>query len=48
MSGLPPEPWSNDPNAPQIPYGLYLSEKENFAGVLLGAVSYGTPTDALS
>ena len=37
-------PWSNDPNAPQIPSLLYLIEKEYFAGILIGAISYGTLT----
>ena len=38
------KPWSNNPNAPQIPYSLYLAEKSNFAGNLIGAILYGTPT----
>lgn len=46
MSGSLGEPWSDNTNAPQIPYRLYLAEKENFAGALLTAVSYGTPTYA--
>lgn len=36
------QPWSNDPNAPQIPYELYVIEKAYFAGCLLGAMFYGT------
>ena len=37
-------PWSNRSNAPQIPYRVYLAEKEVFVGNLaVGAVSYGTP-----
>ena len=34
-------PWSEDPNAPQIPPFLYLAEKENFAGLLIGTILYG-------
>ena len=34
-------PWSHNPNAPQIPYSLYFAEKINFAGYLVGAVFYG-------
>jgi hypothetical protein len=45
-------PWSNNPNAPQIPYSLYFAEKANFAGLLIGAIFYGmrtyTPTYAYS
>jgi len=36
------KPWSNNPNAPQIPYELYFGEKANFAGILIGAILYGT------
>ena len=43
-------PWSNNPNAPQIPYQIYFAEKANFAGILIGAIFYGmhtyTPTYA--
>jgi hypothetical protein len=34
--------WSDNPNAPQIPYSLYFAEKANFAGFLIGAIFYGT------
>ena len=34
--------WSNNPNAPKIPYFLYLGEKATFAGTLIGSVLYGT------
>ena len=27
--------WSNNPNAPQIPYGVYFGEKTNFAGTVI-------------
>ena len=39
-------PWSNDPNAPPIPYLLYQAEKYNFAGILLTAAFYGELTHA--
>jgi hypothetical protein len=35
-------PWSDNPYAPQIPYAQYFAEKVNFAGVLIGAIFYGT------
>lgn len=41
MSGPWGEPWSNTPNAPQIPPWLYSYEKDNFAGRLVGAIVYG-------
>lgn len=41
MSQPSEQPWSSDPNAPQIPFWLYTAEKENFAGMLLGAIFYG-------
>lgn len=34
--------WSNGPNAPKIPYEVYFTEKANFSGSLVGAMSYGT------
>lgn len=34
-------PWSDNPNAPQIPLWLYSAEKTNFAGFLIGAIFYG-------
>ena len=34
--------WSNNPYAPQIPLALYIDEKANFAGFLVGAILYGT------
>ena len=37
-------PWSDNPNAPQIPYVLYESEKYNFAGILMTATFYGELT----
>jgi len=41
------QPWSNDPNAPQIPHDLYFGEKATFAGILIGAILYGTSAYAL-
>ena len=37
-------PWSDNPNAPKIPYWLYYVEKVYFAGFVIGAVFYGTVT----
>ena len=42
MSGPSETLWSNNPNAPQIPTLLYVAEKENFAGLAIGLISYGT------
>ena len=44
MSGPSPEPWSNNPYAPGISYSLYISEKANLAGILIGATLYGMST----
>ena len=41
MSETSNKPWSNGPNTPQITYWVYLGEKENLAGVLIGAIFYG-------
>ena len=35
--------WSNNPYAPKIPYEAYLEQKANLAGVLIGAMFYGSP-----
>ena len=48
MSDPSLKPWSDNPYAPQIPYELYFAEKANFAGVLIGAILYGTPTHAFT
>ena len=37
-------PWSNNPNAPQIPYPFYTAEKTTFAGALISVIFYGTVT----
>ena len=34
--------WSDNPNAPKIPYYLYVDEKATFAGTLIGSILYGT------
>ena len=36
-------PWSDNPNAPKIPYRLYFDEKANFAGTFISVVFYGAP-----
>ena len=41
MSDAQDKPWSDNPNAPQIPYYLYFEEKADFAGVLIGSILYG-------
>ena len=43
MSDSQGEPWSDNPNAPRIPYQVYVHEKAIFAGDLIGAILYGTP-----
>ena len=35
--------WSDNPNAPKIPYPLYAEEKADFAGMLIASILYGTP-----
>ena len=40
------QPWSNNPYAPQISRTVYLWEKENFAGLLIGAILHGTQSRA--
>ena len=43
--------WSDNPNAPDIPYFQYVDEKIVFAGTLIGSILYGTrrtPTPHLS
>ena len=44
MSGPLETSWSNGSNAPQIPFPLYLAEREAFAGLSIAALSYGTLT----
>ena len=42
MSNSGFKPWSDNPNAPKIPYSMYLEEKAYFAGTLIGSMLYGT------
>ena len=42
MSNPQFKPWSDNPNAPKIPYALYLEERSYFAGTLIGSILYGT------
>ena len=42
MSDPQDKPWSDNPNAPKIPYDLYFGEKATFAGILIGSMFYGT------
>lgn len=44
MSDPSETPWSDNPNAPQIPYSLHFNEKVNFVGYPIGAMFYGTRT----
>ena len=37
------EPWSDNPNAPQIPLSLYTWEKTAFAGYFVGSIFHGRP-----
>jgi len=43
MSDTQQKPWSDNPNAPKIPYDLYFAEKAYLAGNLIAAVLYGMP-----
>ena len=42
MSDYQLKSWSDNPNAPKIPYSQYFEEKVYFAGVLLASILYGT------
>ena len=42
MSNSQEQPWSNNPNAPDIPRVVYVGEKANFAGTLVSSILYGT------
>ena len=44
MSDPSQKPWSDNPNAPQIPHDLYVWEKAVLAGGLIGAIFYGLQT----
>ena len=41
MSDTLGHPWSNNSNAPNIPYELYFQEKSNFAGTFISSMLYG-------
>lgn len=41
MSDSPAAPWSGNPYAPLISREVYIAEKTNFAGFLIGAMFYG-------
>ena len=43
MSNSSEKPWSDSPNAPQIPYWLHLEEKGDLAGYLISTIFYGWP-----
>ena len=42
MSDSHQKPWSDNPNAPIMPYDLYLYEKALFAGNLVNVIPYST------
>ena len=44
MSDSLGKPWSDNPNAPKVPYWVYFGEKSYFAGVIIGAILYGEST----
>ena len=48
MSDSQKKPWSDNPNAPKVPHHLYLDEKANFSGDLVGSILYGTPKTSSS
>ena len=41
-SGTDEQPWSSNPNAPQVSYHVYVAEKAYLAGFLIGAILYGS------
>lgn len=45
MSDSQQNPWSNNPNAPKIPYDAYFSEKADLTGILIASILYGTQED---
>jgi len=48
MSDSQEQPWSDNPNAPKISYGLYLTEKTWFAGTIISSILYGAHMMSLS
>ena len=41
MSDSQRKSWSNNPDAPNISYDVYLNEKSDFAGLFVGSMLYG-------
>ena len=41
-------PWSSHPNAPKIPFKLYLAEKESLIGLFIAVIFYGAPARSRS
>ena len=41
MSDFSGQPWSDNPNAPNITHSVYFAEKANFAGMLISSILYG-------
>ena len=41
MSDSLEQPWSNNPNAPQILPEVYIQEKQVFVGYVIGGILYG-------
>ena len=41
MADSQQQPWSDNPNAPNISPRVYFDEKANFAGYFIGAILYG-------
>lgn len=39
-------PWSDNPNAPRVPYWVYFGEKAIFAGIFVAAILFGTTPHA--
>ena len=34
--------WTDNPNAPRVPYYLYIGEEAYFAGIIIASILYGT------
>lgn len=48
MADSSEKPWSDDPNAPKIPYSLHIQEREKFTGDFLAGILYGMPAASSS
>ena len=46
MSDSQEQPWSDDPDAPNISHRLYFDEKAYSAGLLISSILYGMPCNA--